>query len=84
LGRSLQLTSDQNTKIRFENDQGGYRIASSVDGTATGDGGDIIIIDDPISAKDALSPRSGRVPTNGSTTRCRPASTIRRPAPTSS
>lgn len=55
-GDRFRLTSDQNTKIRFENDKGGYRIASSVDGTATGDGGDIIIIDDPISAGDALSP----------------------------
>ena len=54
-GDRFNLTSDQNTKVRFENDKGGYRIASSVDGTATGDGGDIIIIDDPISAKDALS-----------------------------
>jgi predicted phage terminase large subunit-like protein len=55
-GDRFRLTSDQNTKIRFDNNQGGYRLASSVDGTATGDGGDIIIIDDPISAKDALSP----------------------------
>lgn len=55
-GDRFKLTSDQNTKIRFENNCGGYRIASSVDGTATGDGGDIIIIDDPISASDALSP----------------------------
>jgi predicted phage terminase large subunit-like protein len=54
-GDRFKLTGDQNTKIRFENDRGGYRIASSVDGTATGDGGDIIIIDDPISAQDALS-----------------------------
>ena len=54
-GDRFKLTSDQNTKIRFENDRGGYRIASSVDGTATGDGGDIIIVDDPISAGDALS-----------------------------
>jgi hypothetical protein len=54
-GNRFRLTSDQNTKIRFENDHGGYRIASSVDGTATGDGGDIIIIDDAISAGDALS-----------------------------
>lgn len=54
-GDRFRLTSDQNTKIRFENDQGGYRIASSVDGTATGDGGDVIMIDDPISAREALS-----------------------------
>lgn len=54
-GDRYALTSDQNTKIRFDNDKGGYRLASSVDGTATGEGGDVIIVDDPISAKDALS-----------------------------
>lgn len=55
-GDRFELTGDQNTKIRFENNAGGYRIASSVEGTATGDGGDIIIVDDPISAGNALSP----------------------------
>lgn len=55
-GDRFRLTSDQNTKIRFENDRGGYRIASSVDGFGTGDGGDIVTIDDAISAGDALSP----------------------------
>lgn len=54
-GDRFRLTGDQNTKTRFELDKGGYRIASSVDGTATGDGADIITIDDPISAGDALS-----------------------------
>jgi predicted phage terminase large subunit-like protein len=49
------LTGDQNTKIRFENDKGGYRLASSVDGTATGEGGDIVMIDDAMSAADAQS-----------------------------
>jgi hypothetical protein len=68
MGRPLQLTGDQNTKIRFDNDKGGYRIASSVDGSATGEGGDIIIIDDPISANDALSPVVRAARTNGSTT----------------
>jgi predicted phage terminase large subunit-like protein len=63
-GDRFSLTSDQNTKIRYENDKGGYRIASSVDGTATGDGGDIIIIDDAISAGDALS-EAIRTTTNG-------------------
>jgi predicted phage terminase large subunit-like protein len=55
-GERFRLTSDQNTKIRFDNDQGGYRIASSVDGSSTGEGGDIVIIDDSISANNALSP----------------------------
>ena len=54
-GDRFKLTSDQNTKVRFENDRGGYRIASSVDGTATGDGASVIIVDDAISAGDALS-----------------------------
>lgn len=56
-GHRFKLTSDQNTKIRFDNNQGGYRLASSVDGGTTGDGGDIVTIDDPISAGDALSPK---------------------------
>ena len=54
-GTAFSLTSDQNTKIRFENDRGGYRIASSVDGTATGEGGHVVTVDDALSAKDAES-----------------------------
>lgn len=49
-GDKYQLTSDQNTKLRFENDATGYRIASSVDGVVTGEGGDVIVADDPNSA----------------------------------
>jgi hypothetical protein len=41
------LTSDQNTKGRFDNDRSGYRIATSVGGSATGEGGDRIVCDDP-------------------------------------
>jgi len=54
-GDRFALTSDQNTKIRFENNRGGYRIASSVDGTATGEGGSVVMFDDPLSAKEANS-----------------------------
>lgn len=43
----FELTGDQNTKIRFDNTQGGYRLATSVDGALTGEGGDIIVVDDP-------------------------------------
>lgn len=50
-----KLTSDQNTKIRFDNDQGGYRICTSVDGMTTGEGGDVIIIDDANNVKEAES-----------------------------
>ena len=48
----FSLTSDQNTKIRFDNSEGGYRIATSVDGTLTGDGGNVIVIDDPHNVKE--------------------------------
>lgn len=54
-GDRFRLTSDQNTKLRFDNNHGGYRLATSVDGTATGEGGDIIVIDDPHNVKEAES-----------------------------
>lgn len=54
-GDRFQLTSDQNTKIRFENKQGGYRLATSVDGALTGEGGDVILIDDPHNVTEATS-----------------------------
>lgn len=46
-GHMFQLTGDQNAKRRFENDEGGYRLATSVGGTLTGEGGHIIVVDDP-------------------------------------
>lgn len=45
-GDIFQLTSDQNQKQRFDNDKSGYRLATSVGGALTGEGGDIILIDD--------------------------------------
>ena len=38
-GDRFKLTGDQNTKRKFENSQGGYRLATSLTGTQTGDGG---------------------------------------------
>lgn len=55
LGDSWRLTTDQNEKMRFENDRTGYRIATSVGGTATGEGGDVIVIDDPHKADEIVS-----------------------------
>ena len=46
-GDKFQLTGDQNAKTRYENNLGGYRLSTSVDGTATGEGGDLIAVDDP-------------------------------------
>ncbi len=54
-GKHFQLTGDQNTKIRFENDRGGYRLATSVDGSLTGEGGACIVIDDAHNATEMES-----------------------------
>lgn len=50
-----RLVDDQATKSRFETRQGGARVAVSVGGAATGEGGDIIIIDDPLKIEHAHS-----------------------------
>lgn len=54
-GDKFVLTGDQNAKQRFENDKTGMRFATSVGGTATGEGGDYLICDDPHSADEADS-----------------------------
>lgn len=54
-GHLFKLKKDQNAKIRFENDQFGYSQASSVGSSATGDGGDILLIDDPHAIDDKRS-----------------------------
>jgi len=46
-GESFKLAGDQNAKQRYDNDKMGYRIATSVGGSATGEGGDIVVVDDP-------------------------------------
>ena len=54
-GHLFKLAGDQNAKQRFENDKTGYRLATSVGGTATGEGGSRLILDDPHSAQEAQS-----------------------------
>ena len=54
-GDMFNLTSDQNQKQRFENDKTGARIATSVDGALTGEGGDIIVVDDPHNVRESES-----------------------------
>jgi predicted phage terminase large subunit-like protein len=49
------LTSDQNTKGRFDNNRSGYRLATSVGGAVTGEGGDRIVCDDPHNVQEAES-----------------------------
>lgn len=54
-GDRFQLMSDQNTKTRFDNDQGGSRLSTSVGSSLTGEGGNIIVVDDPNAAQEAFS-----------------------------
>jgi predicted phage terminase large subunit-like protein len=51
----VTLKNDENRKDRFANTTGGHRISVGVGGAATGEGGDFIIVDDPIKAQDASS-----------------------------
>lgn len=46
-GSKFRLMGDVNNKLRFDNDKTGYRIASSVGGSNTGEGGHYEIVDDP-------------------------------------
>jgi predicted phage terminase large subunit-like protein len=54
-GDRFTLASDQNVKTEFLNDQRGHMVATSLGGTATGKGGDILVVDDPLDPEQALS-----------------------------
>ena len=54
-GNRYQISGDQNQKNRFENDRTGYRIATSVGGSATGERADVVVVDDPHSVDQAES-----------------------------
>jgi predicted phage terminase large subunit-like protein len=54
-GDNFKITSDQNQKTRYDNDKTGYRIATSVRGMGTGEGGDRIVCDDPHNVRMAES-----------------------------
>lgn len=49
------IVEDQNTKRKFVTTQRGHRIATSVGGTATGEGANYLIVDDPLSAAQGQS-----------------------------
>lgn len=49
------LSENQNEKYKFSTDKNGYRFSTSVGGTLTGEGGDILIIDDPHNPQQVLS-----------------------------
>jgi predicted phage terminase large subunit-like protein len=54
-----RISRIKNTEFEVITTRHGYRLATSIDGTLTGRGGDIAIIDDPLKPIDALSD-SGR------------------------
>lgn len=54
-GERFKLTGDQNTKTRFDNSRGGSRLSTSVGSALTGEGGSIIVVDDPNAAQEAFS-----------------------------
>ncbi len=54
-GDVFQIKKDQNLKERYENNHIGMRRATSVGGTVTGQGGDFLIVDDPLSPQMANS-----------------------------
>ena len=52
---AVQVKTDQNVKSHYENTVGGERYAVGLGGSATGSGGDVIIVDDPTNPKEAAS-----------------------------
>jgi predicted phage terminase large subunit-like protein len=52
---NMHVSRTKNTETEVLTTLHGYRLATSVDGTLTGRGGDIIIVDDPLKPIDALS-----------------------------
>ncbi len=54
-GKSVRLARDQNLKTQYENTKRGVMFSTSITGSATGKGCDELIVDDPMSAKNAFS-----------------------------
>ncbi len=50
-----EFTTDQNVKSLYENDRGGRRLTASVEAGTTGEGGDVLLIDDPLDIQKAHS-----------------------------
>jgi len=59
--RKFWLTGDQNQKTYYETDQGGYRLATSVEGHGSGEHPDRIVCDDPHNVQRAESPAERQV-----------------------
>src|SRR5262249_9642058 len=54
--QTLRLNEDQNQKTYYETEQGGYRLATSIGGHASGEHPDRIVCDDPHNVQQAESP----------------------------
>jgi predicted phage terminase large subunit-like protein len=54
-GKSFSIRKDENQKSRYSNTMGGHRIAITSAGRTTGEGGDIILLDDSHNASDVYS-----------------------------
>ncbi len=50
-----RISDSKNQESNYETTKRGYRYATSIGGTLTGRGGDLIIIDDPLKPEDAMS-----------------------------
>ncbi|MFN7038975.1 MAG: phage terminase large subunit [Alphaproteobacteria bacterium] len=53
---NVEITFDQNEKSKFTTTERGFRFATSIGGTATGEGGNYLIVDDPHNPLQAASP----------------------------
>jgi len=60
---ATQLSNDQNEKDKYVTTARGHRIAVSVGGAATGEGGNILIVDDPLNPMQAMQ-QSARTTAN--------------------
>lgn len=52
---NARISASKRSETEYETTANGYRLSTSLGGTLTGRGGNIIIIDDPIKPQDALS-----------------------------
>lgn len=54
-GHVFQISADQSAKMRYENNHSGYRLSVSTESAATGEGGDVVLVDDPHNVRDSYS-----------------------------
>lgn len=52
---NVKIADDQDTKSKFMTTERGFRFSTSVGGMATGEGGNYLIVDDPLSANQGFS-----------------------------